>query len=128
MQNLLDDSSTYEKIDLDPLQKSQNIIFKKLDEWRKLNLFGAKKKEKILLQLTLIWLECMACRRFIKIIALKDPWYINSPFPILTLLLTSWQNFLTIFYSLSQNLFRISKILLNFLTKLKLLKFLITTL
>ena len=49
MQKLLDDSSTYEKIDLDPLQKSQNTIFKKLDEWRKLNLLGDKIERKDLI-------------------------------------------------------------------------------
>ena len=49
MQNLLDDSSTYEKIDLGPLQKSQKIIFKKLDEWRKLNLLGDKIERKDLI-------------------------------------------------------------------------------
>ena len=46
MQNLFDESSTYEKIDLDPLQKSQKTIFKKLDEWRKLNLLGDKIERK----------------------------------------------------------------------------------
>ena len=46
MQNLPDDSSTYKKIDLDLLQKSQKMIFKKLDEWRKLNLLGDKMERK----------------------------------------------------------------------------------
>ena len=49
MQNLSDDSSTYENIDLDPLQKSQKTIFKKLDEWRKLNLLGDKIERKDLI-------------------------------------------------------------------------------
>ena len=49
MQNLLDDSSTYEKIGLVPLKKSQKTIFKKLDKWRKLNLLGDKIERKDLI-------------------------------------------------------------------------------
>ena len=46
MKILLDDSATYEKIDSDPLLKSQKTIFNKLDGWRKSNLLGEKIQRK----------------------------------------------------------------------------------